>query len=102
MSPNYLSREDVPAELVESERRIAEETAKAEGKPEAAMTKIVKAATGFYKGEVLSTRHSPRMPRSPSRRSSKRPASRAPDSRVSASVPSSDTSQAQSDTSQTR
>jgi len=36
MAPNYLTREDVPAELVESERRIAEETAKAEGKPEAA------------------------------------------------------------------
>lgn len=54
MSPNYLSREDVPAELVESERRIAEETAKAEGKPEAAMTKIVEGrVTGFYKGEVL-------------------------------------------------
>jgi elongation factor Ts len=54
MAPNYLSREDVPAELVESERRIAEETAKAEGKPEAAMTKIVEGrVTGFYKGEVL-------------------------------------------------
>ncbi|MDR7081411.1 elongation factor Ts [Arthrobacter ginsengisoli] len=54
MSPNYLSREDVPAELVESERRIAEETAKAENKPEAAMTKIVEGrVTGFYKGEVL-------------------------------------------------
>jgi elongation factor Ts len=54
MSPNYLSREDVPAELVDSERRIAEETAKAEGKPEAAMTKIVEGrVTGFYKGEVL-------------------------------------------------
>ena len=54
MSPNYLTREDVPAELVETERRIAEETAKAEGKPEAAMTKIVEGrVTGFYKGEVL-------------------------------------------------
>ncbi len=54
MAPNYLTREDVPSELVESERRIAEETAKAEGKPEAAMTKIVEGrVTGFYKGEVL-------------------------------------------------
>ncbi|MDQ0029025.1 translation elongation factor Ts [Arthrobacter bambusae] len=54
MAPNYLSREDVPAELVESERRIAEETAKAEGKPEAALAKIVEGrVTGFYKGEVL-------------------------------------------------
>ena len=54
MAPNYLTREDVPAELVESERRIAEETAKAEGKPEAALPKIVEGrVTGFYKGEVL-------------------------------------------------
>lgn len=54
MAPNYLTREDVPAELVESERRIAEETAKAEGKPEAALTKIVEGrVTGFFKGEVL-------------------------------------------------
>ncbi|WP_415854506.1 translation elongation factor Ts [Sinomonas sp. G460-2] len=54
MSPNYLRREDVPADLVESERRIAEETARAEGKPEAALTKIVEGrVTGFFKGEVL-------------------------------------------------
>ncbi|KHL01145.1 translation elongation factor Ts [Sinomonas humi] len=54
MAPNYLSREDVPADLVESERRIAEETARAEGKPEAALTKIVDGrVTGFFKGEVL-------------------------------------------------
>jgi elongation factor Ts len=54
MAPNYLTREDVPAEIVESERRIAEETAKAEGKPEAALAKIVEGrVTGFYKGEVL-------------------------------------------------
>ncbi|MET3809719.1 translation elongation factor Ts [Arthrobacter sp. UYEF3] len=54
MAPNYLTREDVPSDLVESERRIAEETAKAEGKPEGAMTKIVEGrVTGFYKGEVL-------------------------------------------------
>jgi len=54
MAPNYLTRDDVPSELVESERRIAEETAKAEGKPEAALTKIVEGrVTGFYKGEVL-------------------------------------------------
>ncbi len=33
-APKYLSKEDVPAEVVESERRIAEETTRAEGKPE--------------------------------------------------------------------
>ncbi|MFJ3958640.1 translation elongation factor Ts [Arthrobacter sp. NPDC090010] len=54
MAPNYLTREDVPAELVENERRIAEETAKAEGKPDAALPKIVEGrVTGFFKGEVL-------------------------------------------------
>ncbi|MDP5228228.1 MULTISPECIES: translation elongation factor Ts [Arthrobacter] len=54
MAPNYLTREDVPADLVENERRIAEETAKAEGKPEAALPKIVEGrVTGFFKGEVL-------------------------------------------------
>ncbi|MDQ0708201.1 elongation factor Ts [Arthrobacter woluwensis] len=54
MAPNYLTREDVPAELVDNERRIAEETAKAEGKPEAALPKIVEGrVTGFFKGEVL-------------------------------------------------
>ena len=40
-SPTYLTREDVPAETVENERRIADETARAEGKPEQALPKIV-------------------------------------------------------------
>jgi elongation factor Ts len=53
-SPTYLTREDVPAELVETERRIADETARAEGKPEAALTKIVEGRlTGFFKEGVL-------------------------------------------------
>ncbi|NYE96663.1 elongation factor Ts [Psychromicrobium silvestre] len=53
-SPNYLTREEVPAELVDSERRIADETARAEGKPEAALTKIVEGRlTGFFKENVL-------------------------------------------------
>ncbi|MBN7463900.1 elongation factor Ts, partial [Mycobacteroides abscessus subsp. abscessus] len=38
----------------ENERRIAEETAKAEGKPEAALPKIVEGrVTGYYKDVVL-------------------------------------------------
>ncbi|WP_189349892.1 translation elongation factor Ts [Zhihengliuella salsuginis] len=54
MAPTYLSRDEVPAETVENERRVAEETAKAEGKPEAAMIKIVEGRlTGFYKEIVL-------------------------------------------------
>lgn len=53
-TPNYLLREDVPADLVDSERRIADETARAEGKPEAALPKIVEGRlTGFFKENVL-------------------------------------------------
>lgn len=53
-SPLYLSREDVPQDVVENERRIAEETAKNEGKPEAALPKIVEGRlAGFFKENVL-------------------------------------------------
>jgi elongation factor Ts len=41
MRPKYLTRDEVPPELVESERRVAEEKTRAEGKPEAALPKIV-------------------------------------------------------------
>ena len=54
LKAKYLTREDVPADLVANERRIAEETAKEEGKPEAALPKIVEGrVTGFYKDVVL-------------------------------------------------
>ncbi|WP_084100214.1 translation elongation factor Ts [Demequina sp. NBRC 110051] len=53
-SPVYLVRDDVPAETVENERRVAEETAKGEGKPEAALPKIVEGRlNGFYKENTL-------------------------------------------------
>jgi len=53
-SPSYLSRDDIPAETVASERRIAEETARNEGKPQAALPKIVEGrVTGFFKESVL-------------------------------------------------
>ncbi len=53
-SPTYLTREDVPADVVAKEREIAEETAKNEGKPEAALPKIVEGRlVGFYKENVL-------------------------------------------------
>lgn len=53
-SPNHLTRDDVDAEVVATERRIAEETARNEGKPEAALTKIVEGrVTGFFKENVL-------------------------------------------------
>lgn len=54
MRPRYLRREDVPAEVVESERRIAEQTAREEGKPEAAVPKIVEGrVNAFFKDAVL-------------------------------------------------
>ncbi|MYS37670.1 elongation factor Ts [Streptomyces sp. KhCrAH-43] len=53
-APKYLSREDVPAEVVEAERRVAEETTRAEGKPEAALPKIVEGrVNGFFKEATL-------------------------------------------------
>ncbi|GGB97859.1 translation elongation factor Ts [Cellulomonas carbonis] len=53
-SPAYLTRDEVPAETVESERRIAEETSRNEGKPEAALPKIVEGRlNGFFKESVL-------------------------------------------------
>jgi elongation factor Ts len=53
-SPSVLRREDVAAETVETERRIAEETARNEGKPEAALAKIVEGrVNGFFKENVL-------------------------------------------------
>lgn len=54
MRPLFLVREDVPAETVENERRIAEATAKEEGKPEAALPKIVEGrVNAFFKDTVL-------------------------------------------------
>jgi elongation factor Ts len=54
LKARYLSRDDVPAEVVASERRIAEETAKEEGKPEQALPKIVEGRlNGFFKDAVL-------------------------------------------------
>jgi elongation factor Ts len=53
-SPTALSRDDIDAEVVATERRIAEETARNEGKPEAALAKIVEGrVNGFFKENVL-------------------------------------------------
>jgi elongation factor Ts len=53
-SPSVLKRDDVPAETVENERRIVAETARNEGKPEAALDKIVEGrVNGFFKENVL-------------------------------------------------
>jgi len=54
MRPRFLTRDEVPAEVVDSERRIAEETAKEEGKPEKALPKIVEGrVNSFFKDFVL-------------------------------------------------
>ncbi|WP_309054560.1 translation elongation factor Ts [Streptomyces sp.] len=54
MSPTFLSEEDVPAETVESEKRVAEETARAEGKPEKIIPNIITGRLkGYYKDVVL-------------------------------------------------
>ena len=54
LKAKYLTREDVPADIVANERRIAEETAKEEGKPEQALPKIIEGrVTGYYKDVVL-------------------------------------------------
>jgi elongation factor Ts len=53
-SPTVLTREEVPAETVENERRVAEATAKEEGKPEAALPRIVEGrVNGYFKENVL-------------------------------------------------
>ncbi len=54
LKAKYLTREDVPEDIVANERRIAEETARNENKPEQALPKIVEGrVTGFYKDVVL-------------------------------------------------
>ena len=54
MKASYVTRDEVPADVVENERRIAEATAKEEGKPEAALSRIVEGrVNGFFKDNVL-------------------------------------------------
>ena len=54
MRPQYLTRDDVPADVVANERHIAEATAKEEGKPEAAMPKIIEGrVNAFFKDTCL-------------------------------------------------
>jgi elongation factor Ts len=52
--PTYLSRDEVPEEDVEAERAMVTEIARNEGKPEAAMQKIVEGRmNGWFKERVL-------------------------------------------------
>jgi elongation factor Ts len=54
MRPKYLTRDEVPADVVASERRIAEQTAREEGKPEQALPRIIDGrVNAFFKDFVL-------------------------------------------------
>jgi elongation factor Ts len=51
-NPEYLSRDDVPADAVEKERALVEQISREEGKPEAALPKIVEGRLGAYFKQV--------------------------------------------------
>jgi elongation factor Ts len=52
--PKYLTRDEVPADVVEHERQTLEALSRNEGKPEAALPKIVEGRlNGFYKDVAL-------------------------------------------------
>jgi elongation factor Ts len=54
LAPKYLTSDDVPAETVEAEKRVATEIAQNEGKPEQIIPKIVEGRLkAFYKDVVL-------------------------------------------------
>ena len=54
MRPTYVSRDEVPSDIVEKERAIAEATAREEGKPEQALPKIIEGRlNGFFKEVAL-------------------------------------------------
>jgi elongation factor Ts len=50
----YLTRDDVPADVLEAEKRVLEEKTRAEGKPEAALPKIIEGRlNAFFADNVL-------------------------------------------------
>ncbi|WP_223625061.1 translation elongation factor Ts [Microbacterium sp. EST19A] len=51
-NPSYLAREDVPADAVEKEREIVTEISRNEGKPEAALPKIVEGRVSAFIKQV--------------------------------------------------
>lgn len=53
-APKYLNRESIPGDVLDNEKRLAEETARNEGKPDAAIAKIAEGrVTGFVKEVAL-------------------------------------------------
>jgi elongation factor Ts len=60
----YVTRDEVPADVVEKERRIAEEITREEGKPEQAIPKIVDGrVNAFFKDIVLTEQASVKDPK---------------------------------------
>jgi len=55
MRPQYLTRDEVPADVVEKERRIAEQITRDEGKPEQAIGRIVDGRLNAYFKDVVLT-----------------------------------------------
>jgi elongation factor Ts len=54
MKPQFVSRDEVPTDVVENERRVAEATARSEGKPEQALPRIIEGrVNGFFKDVAL-------------------------------------------------
>ena len=54
MAPRYVTREQVPAEIITGEREIYAAAAREEGKPEQAIEKVVEGRVeGFYKDNCL-------------------------------------------------
>jgi elongation factor Ts len=53
MRPRYVTRDEVPADVVENERRIAEQMTREEGKPEAAIGKIVDGRVNAFLKDVV-------------------------------------------------
>ncbi|PSK95666.1 translation elongation factor Ts (EF-Ts) [Murinocardiopsis flavida] len=54
LAPKYVGKDEVPADVVENERRVAEATAREEGKPEQALPKIIEGrVNGFFKDVTL-------------------------------------------------
>ena len=53
LRPVYIVREDVPADVVDKERRIAEQITREEGKPEQAIPKIVDGRLNAYFKDVV-------------------------------------------------
>ena len=55
MRPQYVTRDEVPADVTEKERRIAEQITRDEGKPEQAIGKIVEGRLNAYFKDVVLT-----------------------------------------------